>query len=361
MVSDTSGIVEGKSFVGVIGITNPQGEHLLKITAMDGNNRSRQKVTSYKLPKKAFDPGSVALSDLQLCSSIKRIAEDHSNVFYKNTFEVIPNPARIYGMGAPVLFYYVEAYNMLADAPNGTYRARVSVYDSNGRELSTQEHSKPRVHESSVEVGTVNVNSLPSGSYMLVFSVTDSATDRGVHTERGFFVYNPQRAGGDTVAEELGVMSGEELGEEFAWATYIALDSEKSHYLSLSSPDARKRFLLEFWKRRDSDPGTPVNEFRQQYMGRVNYANIHFRSGSREGWKSDRGRVFIMYGEPDEYERHTGEMGTKAYEVWYYYALQGGVEFVFVDRLGFQDYELVHSTHRDELQDYDWRSKIGDY
>jgi len=68
--------------------------------------------------------------------------------------------------------------------------------------------------------------------------------------------------------------------------------------------------------------------------------------------------VFIVYGPPDEYDRHPSEVDSKPYEVWYYHGIQGGVEFVFVDRTGFQEYILVHSTHRNELRDDAWRSQI---
>ena len=115
-----------------------------------------------------------------------------------------------------------------------------------------------------------------------------------------------------------------------------------------------------FWKRYDPDSQTGVNELKQEYMRRFRYTNSHFSSGQKEGWKSDRGRVLILYGHPDEYERYPSGVDTKPYEIWYYYNLQGGVYFVFVDRTGFSDYILVHSTYRGELRDVNWISQIRD-
>jgi len=122
--------------------------------------------------------------------------------------------------------------------------------------------------------------------------------------------------------------------------------------------DAKRKLLYEFWNRRDDDPSTPGNLRKSEYFKRVDYSNEHFRNAFRDGWKTDRGRVFIVYGPPDEVERHTNEVDTKPYEVWTYNSIQGGVEFVFGDRSGFSDYVLLHSTHRDELHDENWMQQL---
>jgi len=74
--------------------------------------------------------------------------------------------------------------------------------------------------------------------------------------------------------------------------------------------------------------------------------------------KSDRGRIFIIYGEPSEIERYPNQVDTKPYEIWYYNELEGGVVFVFGDLTGFSDYTLLHSTLRGELRDDNWLRRI---
>ena len=86
----------------------------------------------------------------------------------------------------------------------------------------------------------------------------------------------------------------------------------------------------------------------------MEYANQAFRGTFREGWRTDRGRVMLVYGKPDEVERFPFSSDNKAYEVWHYFSLQGGIDFIFVDRRDMGDYELVHSTARGELYDPDW-------
>ncbi len=79
----------------------------------------------------------------------------------------------------------------------------------------------------------------------------------------------------------------------------------------------------------------------------------------KEGWKTDRGRVYIMYGEPNEIERYPNQTQTRPYEIWSYYDLEGGVRFVFGDITGFADYQLLHSTKRGELRDQYWERRIS--
>lgn len=83
-------------------------------------------------------------------------------------------------------------------------------------------------------------------------------------------------------------------------------------------------------------------------------ATERYSNYTRKGWRTDRGRVFILYGKPDEVERHPSEGVIKPYEIWYYYQIENGVQFVFVDKNGFSDYELVHSTKRGEFTDEGW-------
>jgi hypothetical protein len=96
-------------------------------------------------------------------------------------------------------------------------------------------------------------------------------------------------------------------------------------------------------------------------MKRVEIANQRFTAMSRPGWKSDRGRVYLTYGEPSEIERFPNQTDSKPYEIWYYNELEGGVVFVFADITGFSSYQLVHSTLRGELRDDDWARRIATY
>ena len=80
---------------------------------------------------------------------------------------------------------------------------------------------------------------------------------------------------------------------------YIITDEEKKIFKSLKTDDEREQFIEQFWLRRDPDPDTDVNEYREEYYQRIAYANENFASGI-PGWKTDRGHIYIMFGKPDE-------------------------------------------------------------
>ena len=130
-----------------------------------------------------------------------------------------------------------------------------------------------------------------------------------------------------------------DLETAIAQLLYIAessvLDSMKDETISF---DERQKRFMEFWKRRDPSVSTIRNELMEEYYNRVAFSNRNF--GNYEpGWKSDRGMVYIIFGAPDNVERHPFDIDKKPYEVWYYY--EQNRDFTFVDSSGFGDYRLV--------------------
>ncbi|MEE9168102.1 MAG: GWxTD domain-containing protein [Candidatus Neomarinimicrobiota bacterium] len=359
-VEDTSGELYRNSVMGVIGLAIPNGDYTLKMECFDENNNSRRFEVIHPVPEKSFAGDSIKLSEIELCSSRPKPSSDIESVFYKNTLEVLPNPGNVYGPGAPFIHYYMEAYNLLTSSKEGVYHTVASVSDSEGRVLMARRKTKSRVNESSVETGSINISSLPSGTYHLNFSVTDSVADVTVASVKTFHMVGeyPPRLSAGVLASEYGGMQEEDLDREFEMMEYIVSDEEAFRYESFSSSEEKRMFLFDFWRRRDPNLQTAVNEYKREFFSRVDYTNQAFRVGRKEGWKTDRGRVYLTYGPPDEYERSDSEMGMKPYEIWYYHEIQGGVMFVFADLFGFRDHLLLHSTHRNELRDDNWEIQV---
>ncbi len=120
---------------------------------------------------------------------------------------------------------------------------------------------------------------------------------------------------------------------------YIATPKEIEELVK-APPGKRVELWNEFWRKRDPTSGDEVNEFREEYFGRVDYAQAHFSTGLTEGWKSDRGKAYITLGPPDYIEHHPFEMERKAYQIWYYY--DRGYRLVFVERYNLGEYELIN-------------------
>jgi len=122
------------------------------------------------------------------------------------------------------------------------------------------------------------------------------------------------------------------LNEDVA---YIITDEERQAFKRLSTDEEREQFIEQFWLRRDPTPDTEENEFKEEHYRRIAYANEHYASGI-PGWKTDRGRIYIMYGPPDEIEDHSsggtyerpmeeggGETSTYPFQQWRYRYIEG--------------------------------------
>ncbi len=137
---------------------------------------------------------------------------------------------------------------------------------------------------------------------------------------------------------------------------YIITDEEKTAFKRLATDEEREQFIEQFWLRRDPTPDTEENEFKEEHYRRIAYANDHYASGI-PGWKTDRGRIYIMYGPADEIESHPsggtyerpmeeggGETSTYPFEQWRYRYLEGiGTNIVieFVDPTMSGEYHMT--------------------
>ena len=119
--------------------------------------------------------------------------------------------------------------------------------------------------------------------------------------------------------------------------SYITSNKEMKK-LKESQPEEREKVWNEFWSKKDPIPETPENETSEEYFKRVDYANEYF-STFQSGWRTDRGRIYIIYGEPDEIEYHPFDLESPPYQIWYYYNL--GKRFIFADFSMTGDYNLI--------------------
>lgn len=141
---------------------------------------------------------------------------------------------------------------------------------------------------------------------------------------------------------------------------YIITKDEKRAFNELKTDEERENFIENFWRRRDPNPDTEENEFREQYYERIAYANENFASGI-PGWMTDRGRIYIAWGKPDSVESHPaggsydrptweggGQTSTYPFEVWFYRHLDGvgdGIEIEFVDPTGTGEFRIARNPY----------------
>ncbi|WP_233581029.1 GWxTD domain-containing protein [Acidipila sp. EB88] len=153
------------------------------------------------------------------------------------------------------------------------------------------------------------------------------------------------------------------------WATqdvrWIITDQEMKAFKSLSNDEERDAFIEQFWQRRNPDPESPENTFRDEHYRRIEYSNEHFPAG-KPGWMTDRGHMYIAYGKPDSIDSHPsggsydrpmdeggGQTSTFPFEIWHYRYLEGigdNVDIEFVDTCMCGDYHMtIDRSEKDAL------------
>ena len=356
-----------KALVGVLDFDVPAGIYKCTVSVDDQFNPKNKKSISDFLRVKPFENDNAAVSDIQLASKILPNSDNKSSIFYKNTFEVTPMPTLVFGQNLPVVFYYCELYENHDTKTGSMLKLNCMVYNSKGNVYYSKTKEIVRGIPSRVEVGSVVVNKFPTDTYSMKITLMDSLDNFNTSSVKKFFVYNPLVKNADTsqtqhigaLASVFGIMSDEECNNIFAESKYIATNAEIDQFKKIDSAVAKREFLYQFWKKREDNKDQDQHVTYMNYMKRVREANQKFGTMYKPGWKTDRGRVLLIYGEPSEIDRYPNETNSKPYEIWHYNDIQGGVVFDFADLNGFSDYELVNSTARGEYNDANWQQRIS--
>ena len=324
-------------------------------------------------------PGTLSISDIEFAWSISPIESESQGSFAKSGFEVIPDPSRSYGLRMATLSAYVEVYDQTEFALKSDrvfYEVATSIVNAD-REIVLADTQKV-VSSSDEWVHTVaqDIAELPGGNYWLRIEVWQEEGPGRVLKEREFSVlwYDASwRKSDQNIMDEASLF----------------LDNEQLKSFRRMSAGEREKFLDDFWKKLDPTPGTARNEVKEEFERRVAYANAQF-SFFGKGMLSDRGRIYIRYGEPDLIEKQVvpttggaaglvvdelvkreniensepriqqklGGRDKKSYEVWIY-NMRGkplfesqsemmtptiGMKFVFVDDSGVGNYILEYSN-----------------
>ena len=165
-------------------------------------------------------------------------------------------------------------------------------------------------------------------------------------------------------------LRGELHGEYKKWVDedvrWIITDQEMQAFKNLSNDEERDQFIENFWLRRNPNPDSPENEYREEHYQRIAYANEHFAAG-KPGWKTDRGHIYIAYGKPDSIDSHPsggqydrpmeeggGSTSTFPFETWHYRYLEGigdNIDIEFVDTCMCGDYHMtIDRSEKDALK-----------
>ncbi len=316
------------------------GEYDVSFSIFDLNSKNTGKAL-FKVSSLEKDT-LLYTSDLQLLLSMYP-GED--SVFGRFGYVQIPNPSSIYGAERDTLFFYMELYNLYPDTV--PYFVRYYILDERGNPIRVTSPMKKSKLELPVVRDGILLKGLQTGKYTIKVQVVDPSSGKSVEDERGF-VYYSAGAPGQEESQEM---------KYFYFIDYYASPSDLRELESLPE-EGKVLYLRKFWKKFDPTPSTDYNEFFVEFVRRCKYADANFSLPEKPGRLTDRGRIYIKYGPPDERNRVTFELTSRNREHWIYYS--GGLkEFVFVDLKNTGDFELVYSTEADEPSKPDWQKYVS--
>ena len=351
--------VPGVGLFDLLSLRLAPGRYRVQVTAIDDVSKNVGHQTLTVIVPDFSAPGLIS-SDLEPAYEIRDIDSLNPGAVNQRLIKegklVIPNPTGRYQSGKDSLMsVYSELYGLdTAGGPTGTFAVGYRVKDSLGNDIidfGGTRHVKPGV--SAVLTKTVDIHTLAPGSYHLLLEAVDLNSRKQALMTKAFSIIGAEPA----ISPATGVMDAQ-LMVNIAW--YFLSEAEKARIKELTT-EGKKNFVRQFWRDLDNDPSTPENPIYNDAVRRFAYANEHFSTQSDrvDGWKTDRGRVLIMYGFPDKESEE--ELPGTSYPLikWDYYNIQNGVIFIFVndEKAGAADFRLVHSTHNREVHNATWMDK----
>jgi GWxTD domain-containing protein len=315
-----------------INVDLPQGKYKVKFTLKDvaSGRTDRQEL---KIKLETLNEGSPRMSGVEFVQAFSKKG-DKSGVFDKSDLVLIPSVTRTFGQEDDSrLVYYFEIYP-------GSDSISPVVVETKIRHVSKGMQYRDTLHlnlgdQPEKQLREISLGHFTPGEYELEIILRGRRNKKLLDQKQEF--------------EILWTQEGMIKNDWKAAVAQIELYADNDDYLppdglsemkDLQTLEERKRAFDQFWLERDPSPGTVENEYKESFYHRIALANRHFGQQHRPGWKMDRGRVFIRYGEPDQIDDVPFSPSAVPYQIWYYYTSGRSRQFVFIDENQDGDYRL---------------------
>lgn len=349
----------------------PMNLYHLEIQLYD-NFYTGNRASASTLVNARFSQTTVSFSDIELLDTFYT-STSQPGKFSRSGRELIPNVFNSFTFEQNSVYFYSELYNTSRLINEKTlffkyYLLKDSIMVENSEKISRQNAGIVNFL-----LGSIHIAFLPEGNYELKIEAYSSANQKlaeksivfSKRRSHEYFIRLSSESSQIRFAKMLKEFSLDELKKNVSYLEIIADNREIQQIRLLKKETDRaelENFLYGFWMKRDSiDPGKSWLE----YYNRVNDCNRQFTTMLREGYLTDRGRVYLEYGPPNSISESSSSQLAYPYQIWHYYQLTKGQQnkkFVFFNRTGaLNEYELIHSNAIGEPQNPRWREIISKY
>jgi GWxTD domain-containing protein len=298
------------------------GRYKLEFTLNDLNSTQRwSKKIDLEVPELIRE--KITLSSVVFARSISDTLTNPK--FEKNGKEVIPSVSRVFGDPDARLHIYCEIYGGQAEKEKCILEYQAQEVMSKERVLSFKDtvEVENKIHR---VFKSLDIDEFPEGEFIFTLRLMNPEGEVLDIEEEKFHI-----------RKSILSLLKTDYQKAVDQLRYIA-SPEEMNKLKEVKEEERLQAWISFWRSKDPTPQTVENELQEEYYRRFAYANANFGIFNREGWTTDMGRIYIIYGHPDEVERHPFERERKPYQIWYYY--QKNIQIIFVDESGYGEYEI---------------------
>ena len=344
------------------------GSYQLIVSIQDVNRPTNAKEYNTTISIE-FENTKVQQSGIQLLASYKK--DNSDNPFVKNGLLLEPLPYNFYGKNASTLQFYNEVYN--TDALLDTsflFSYYIEKVENGENKLAMIGHKKKKRAAICPILMQVDISKLESGNYNLRLEVRDASkqvvSKQIVFFQRSNPYLNKEKidlAEVDLLNEFVGKLTPKQLEYSLRAMTPTVPNNDVdliNMMLKKDSVNAQRLYLFSYWT--NKNPTNPEYAYKK-YIEVANAVDKKFQSGFRYGFETDRGYMYMRYGQPDDIERREEEPSAPPYEVWTYYDFpftkQSNVKFIFYNpSLAPGAFEILHSTAIGELNNPNWEQEL---
>jgi len=292
------------------------------------------------------------LSDIEISSFHQSDSTSSFKDFKRDNVLFLVNPNHLFDHAKDEGFtYYFEVFrNVLTEEKTLEGNWILTVQNKDQNTVYNEEKEFSSTYSISPFWNWIPISQWESGTYTLSLNLysKDSSDEPIASRKELIFIQETEES-----------ISKAEIDKEYRYAKYFLTNYEEGVFDNLDD-EGRVEFLKRFWEQNDPNPKTEQNEYKEEIIRRINYTNRNF-SYLGDGWKSDRGRIYIRRGKPEEIIDKSYEYHAKPYIIWKYY-IGGKRIYIFVDFTKMGNYKLVYVENDEfEFGDPNWQDYLGPY
>ena len=368
------------SFIDNQRFSLPNGQYTLEFTIIDNaipdkkTTHSEKIIIDFKRDKKIYG------SDIQILESFTKT--NSPTTLSKNGYDLIPYTINYYPKTQQFLKFYYETYNadsLLGKASKFIYMYYIENSETSARQNSFSGFQKQTSQKVNPLLNQFDITQLPTGNYNLVIEVKDSLNN--LQSQKKWFFQRQSDAVDHTltykadnnlktIEEFFNLFQSKDTLKQFIECLWPRSSTKEREWQQVQivnkDPNLMRSYCVDYWKKEAGDSLDPLKIWITYYKS-VLETNALMKCGKQKGYYTDRGRVYLQYGKPNQRSQINSEPNTYPYEIWQYYRIYdkatgrffSNKKFIFVNfAISDNCYQLIHSDVRGEVYDERWRFRL---